>query len=409
MTTLHSGGKFGSKAYDTSGGLHGVGVSVVNALRGAARSRSRATASLAPALRPRAAARAAGHVGAAPNRRGTTISFVPDTEIFGAAARFRPDAPAPHGAQQGLSVPRRRDPLALRPGLARGRRDDAGRGQLPFPAGPRRLSQGPARRPRAGGRRPVHRRGGAGAGWPGRMGDRLADRRGALHRLVLQHRADPARRHARGRACATRCSRACEPTPSGSASSAPQRSPPRTRSAAPASCCRCSCASRSSRARPRSGWSRPKRRGWSRTPIRDRFELWLGSHPATATAVLEHLASRAEERIARRKAKEEVGRKTATRKLRLPGKLADCSRDAREGTEIFIVEGDSAGGSAKQARSRETQAILPVARQDPQRRLGDSRQARRQQGAGRPDHRTRLRRRQALARPTTCATTRSSS
>ena len=94
--------------------------------------------------------------------------------------------------------------------------------------------------------------------------------------------------------------------------------------------------------------------------IKDRFELWLGSHPATATAVLEHVARRAEERIARRKAKDEVGRKTATRKLRLPGKLADCSRDAREGTEIFIVEGDSAGGSAKQARSRETQAILPL-------------------------------------------------
>jgi topoisomerase-4 subunit B len=94
--------------------------------------------------------------------------------------------------------------------------------------------------------------------------------------------------------------------------------------------------------------------------LRDRFELWLGSHPATATAVLEHLARRAEERIARKKAREEVGRKTATRKLRLPGKLADCARDAREGTEIFIVEGDSAGGSAKQARSRDTQAVLPL-------------------------------------------------
>ena len=94
--------------------------------------------------------------------------------------------------------------------------------------------------------------------------------------------------------------------------------------------------------------------------IKDRFELWLGSHPATATAVLEHLARRAEDRIARKKAREEVGRKTATRKLRLPGKLADCARDARDGTEIFIVEGDSAGGSAKQARSRDTQAVLPL-------------------------------------------------
>ena len=74
---------------------------------------------------------------------------------------------------------------------------------------------------------------------------------------------------------------------------------------------------------------------------------------------MEHVLGRAEERIARRRAKD-VARKTATRKLRLPGKLADCSIAGQEGTEIFLVEGDSAGGSAKQARIRETQAILPL-------------------------------------------------
>jgi topoisomerase IV subunit B len=360
MTTLHSGGKFGSKVYATSGGLHGVGVSVVNALAEqltveVARNRLLYVQHYARGVPQGPLVQA----GAAPNRRGTTVTFVPDPEIFGPTPRFSPAilhrmARSKAYLFRGVEIRWRCDPSLLPAagavpaeesfhfpqGLADflkalldGRElvvDDPFTGEVALEQAGRvewAMAWPIDEEPYAGwycNTVPTPAGGTHEAGFRNALVKAL---RTHAERIGFRRAAAITTEDATGGACILLSLFLRQPQFQGQTKDR-LASPEATRLVEGA--------------------------------IRDRFELWLGSHPATAAAVLEHLVRRAEERIARRKAKEEVGRKTATRKLRLPGKLADCARDAREGTELFIVEGDSAGGSAKQARNRETQAVLPL-------------------------------------------------
>jgi topoisomerase IV subunit B len=360
MTTLHSGGKFGSKAYETSGGLHGVGVSVVNALSvelvvEVARNRQLHVQRYSRGM-PQGPLE---QVGAAPNRRGTLLSFVPDPEIFGPNPKFRPEALHRMARSKaylfrGVEIRWRCDPALLDAGLSVPAEES-----FHFPQGLADFLKA-----LLDGRELV-------VGEPF-TGEAALDQGARVEwAIAWPIDEDPYT----GWYCNT------VPTPLGGTHEAGLRSALlkglRTHAdrigfkraaavtAEDATGGACMLLSLFLRQPQFQGQTKERLVSTEATrlvenAVRDRFELWLGSHPATAAAVLEHLARRAEERIARRKAKEEIGRKTATRKLRLPGKLADCSRDARDGTEIFIVEGDSAGGSAKQARNRETQAILPL-------------------------------------------------
>ena len=360
MTTLHSGGKFNSRVYDTSGGLHGVGVSVVNALAAelsveVARNRTLYAQSYAQGV-PRGPLVPAG---AAPNRRGTTLTFTPDPEIFGPSPRFSPAilhrmARSKAYLFRGVEIRWRCDPALVEPGwavpaeesfhfpqgladflraLLNGRElvvDDPFTGEAALEHGGRvewAIAWPVDEEPYAGWYCNTVPTPAGGTHEAGLRAALLKGLRTHAERIGFRRAAAITAEDATGGACLLLSLFLRQPQFQG---------------------------------QTKDRLVSPEAARLVEGAIRDRFELWLGSHPATATAVLDHVARRAEERIARRKAKEEIGRKSATRKLRLPGKLADCARDAREGTELFIVEGDSAGGSAKQARNRESQAVLPL-------------------------------------------------
>ena len=360
LSTLHSGGKFTGKAYATSGGLHGVGISVVNALssdtvvevareRILYRQRFAKGATLGPLET----------VGAAPNRRGTSVAFTPDTEIFGPELHFKParlhklvrskaylfagveirwhcapeliteDTPAEAVFQfpGGLA-----DHLKEQIGGRECATADFFSGNQDFPGEQGRVEWAVAW--------PLWSDGSYSwycntiptpDGGTHEQGLRQALVRGlrAFGELVNQKKAKDI---------------TADDVMVGSELmlSVFIREP-------------------QFQSQTKDRLTSPEAAGLVEKAVRDHFDHYLSANMDRGKALLGYVLDRMDERL-RRKAEREVKRKTATsaRKLRLPGKLTDCSADSPEGTELFIVEGDSAGGSAKQARDRKTQAILPI-------------------------------------------------